>query len=197
MKKTIITTLSFFLIVSFNIYAQKPHPPKPMPPAEKYGNTLNLGLGVGGYMGHYGYVGHSLPVFHINYELNVARNFTLAPFISISTYTKKYWWGNNNHPYEFYTYRETIIPIGVKGTYYFDQILRANPKWDFYLAGSLGFAIRNSTWSNDYYGDRDYYRNSNPLFLDLHIGTEYHFNNRIGAILDLSTSVSTIGIAIH
>jgi hypothetical protein len=35
------------------------------------------------------------------------------------------------------------------------------------------------------------------LFLDLHLGAEYHLNNRVGLFLDLSTGVSTIGLAIH
>jgi hypothetical protein len=199
MKKTIITTLSFLLILCLNISAQPtpPRPPRPMPPGEKYGNTLNLGLGVAGFTGRFGYVGHSVPVIHINYELNVAKNFTLAPFISFYTFHESYYWGNNNHPYQYYEFRQTVIPIGVKGTYYFDQLLRANSKWDFYLAGSLGFNLVNTSWSDNYEGDKYYYGNAEPLFLDIHIGAEYHFNNRIGAFLDLSTSVSTIGIAIH
>src|SRR6478752_460009 len=160
---------------------------------EQYGKTLNLGLGVG----YYGYVGHSVPVFHLDFEFDVAKNFTLAPFISFSHFSNEYYWGNNNHPAQYYTYSQTIIPIGVKGTYYFDELLQAGSKWDFYLGGSLGFAIVNSRWDNGYDGDRDYYRRGNPLFLNLHIGTEYHFNDRIGAFLDLSTGVSTIGIAIH
>ncbi|MEQ8535603.1 MAG: hypothetical protein RIB86_27340, partial [Imperialibacter sp.] len=49
---------------------------------ESFGNTLNLGLGVGGYSGYYGYIGHSLPVLSLNYEFDVAPNFTLAPFVS-------------------------------------------------------------------------------------------------------------------
>jgi len=197
MKKTIITTFFILTILCFNIYAQIPHPPRPLPPLEKYGNTLNIGLGVGGFSGYYGRVGHTLPVFHINYELNVARNFTLAPFVSFYTFRNRYYWGNNNNPYQYYTFRETVVPIGIKGTYYFDQLLRANPRWDFYLACSLGFAIVSSSWDNGYNGNRYYYVNPRPLFLDLHIGTEYHINRRIGAFLDLSTSVSTIGIAIH
>jgi Zn-dependent M28 family amino/carboxypeptidase len=85
----------------------------------------------------------------------------------------------------------------VKGTYYFDQLLHAGPRWDFYGAGSLGFALVNTTWNADYYGSRNYYIAANPLFLDLHIGTEYHVSNRVGLFLDLSTGVSTIGIALH
>ena len=139
----------------------------------------------------------SLPVFHIDYEFDVAKNFTLAPFLNVYSFTNDYYWGNKNTPYRYYTYRETVIPIGLKGTYYFDDLLKANSKWDFYLAGSLGFAIVNSTWDAGYGGDRNYYRGGSSLFLDLHIGAEYHFNSRVGAFLDLSSGVSTIGLAIH
>ncbi len=188
MKTRIITlALLFFLIFAgANLSAQN------KTYSGDYGGTLNLGIGIGGYSGYYGYIGRTMPIFHINYEFDVAKNFTLAPFISFSTYRNQYNWKNN-----YYYYHETIIPIGVKGTYYFDEILRANSNWDFYLAGSLGFAVRRSSWDNGYDGDRNYYRDGNPLFLDLHIGTEYHLSNRVGLFLDLSTGVSTIGLAIH
>ncbi|HBX49604.1 MAG: hypothetical protein A2275_09820 [Bacteroidetes bacterium RIFOXYA12_FULL_35_11] len=192
MKKKIIISLLFLASFNFIVSAQDQNV------GEKYGKTLNLGLGIGGYYGYYGYVGHSLPVLNINYEIEAAKNFTLAPFASFYTHTRSYYWGDNNHSdYKYYTYRETVVPIGVKATYYFDQLLKANPKWDFYLAGSLGFAIVSTSWDNDYYGDKDYYRNASHLFLDIHIGTEYHINNRIGMFLDFSSGVSTIGIAIH
>jgi len=182
-----LALLSLFLLIgSSNLSAQN------RTYAENYGGTLNLGLGIGGYAGYYGYINRSLPVFHINYEFDVANNFTLAPFLSFSTYRNGYNWNNG-----YYYYHETIIPIGVKGTYYFDQILNANSDWDFYLAGSLGFAIVKSSWDNGYNGDTNYYRDGSPLFLDLHIGTEYHLNNRLGIFLDLSTGVSTVGLAIH
>ncbi len=164
---------------------------------ESYGNTLNIGIGVGGYGGYYHYTNTTLPVFHFDYELNVAKNFTLAPFINFASYTNDYYWGNNNTPYRYYTYRETVIPIGVKGSYYFDGLLKATSKWDFYLAGSLGFAIVNSRWEQGYNGNKSYYKAGNPVFLDIHMGTEYHFNSSLGAFLDLSTGVSTIGLAIH
>jgi len=143
-----------------------------------------LGLGIGGYSGYYGSSGHTLPVFDINYEIGVANNFTLAPFATFYRY-------RNDH------YHESVIPIGVKGTYYLDQLLNANSNWDFYLAGSLGFSIVRTYWDDNYYGSRDYYEGPHALFLDLHAGTEYHLNNRIGLFLDLSTGVSTIGLAIH
>lgn len=185
MKRLITITFTVLLVSIFHFsgFAQ-----------EKHGSTLNLGVGIGGYGGYYKYTARTLPVFHLNYEFDVAKRFTLAPFVSVSTFSNNTYYGKNN---TYYTYRETIIPVGVKGTYYFDDLLHANSKWDFYLAGSLGFAVVNSRWDDGYDGDKNYYRRGNPLFLDLHIGTEYHFNNRIGAFLDLSTGVSTIGIAIH
>ena len=178
MKTTTILIALVFTLSMTNVSAQ--HRSR----SESYGHTLNLGLGIGGYSGYYGYIGRTLPVFHINYEFDAAQNFTLAPFATLYSYT------DNN-------YRETVIPVGVKGTIYLDKLFQAGSKWDFYGAGSLGFALRTTTWDANYYGDRTYYRSASPLFLDLHIGTEYHFNNHIGAFLDLSTGVSTIGIAIH
>lgn len=164
---------------------------------ERYGNTLNLGIGFGGYSGYYRYVGRTLPVVNLNYEFDVAPNFTLAPFISFYSYTNSYYWGNKNTPYRYYNYHESVIPIGIRGSLFLDKFLRAGSKWDFYLAGSAGFAIVNRSWDLGYEGDKNYYHHGNPLFLDLHIGTEYHFTQRIGGILDISNGVSSIGLAFH
>jgi hypothetical protein len=177
MKRFTFSLLLLLLLAGTNLSAQNNSY------SERYGHTLNLGLGVGGYAGYYGYVNQSVPVFHINYEFDVARNFTLAPFATFFTYHRNY-------------YQETVIPIGGKGTYYFDQILGANQNWDFYLAGSLGFSLVRTSWDNGYYQDNTY-KGANPVFLDLHIGAEYHLSQKIGLFLDLSTGVSTIGLAFH
>jgi hypothetical protein len=192
MKKIIIISLSLVAAMATSVKAQD------KPEAEKYGNTLNLGAGVG----YYGYIGHPLPVGSLNFELDVARNFTLAPFVSGYTYTKNYYWGKPDEPkydesYRYYSYRVVAIPVGLKGTYYFDQLMKANEKWDFYAAASAGFVFRSVTWDSDYYGDKRVYRASSPLFLAAHIGAEYHLNDKAGLFLDLSTGISTIGLAIH
>jgi hypothetical protein len=178
MKKIAITMILFLAVFSTSITAQKTIF------SEGYGGTLNLGVGIGGYSGYYGHIGHTLPVLHVDYEFDVARNFTLAPFLNFYSYT------DNN-------YRENVIPIGVKGSLYLDRLLHAGSKWDFYGAGSLGFALVNTTWDANYNGDRTYYHSSSPLFLDLHLGTELHLTNHLGLFLDLSTGVSTFGLAIH
>jgi hypothetical protein len=179
MKTKIFTSILFLMLLGTNLFAQKERS------SEKYGNTLNLGLGIG----YYGYLGHSTPTFHLNYEFDVAKNFTLAPFISFYSYRRHYDKGYYSH--------HTVIPIGAKGTYYFDDLLEAGSKWDFYAAGSLGFALVNSRYNDSYYYDKNRYRHPNPLYLDLHIGAEYHINNKLGVFLDLSTGMSTVGIAIH
>ncbi len=157
---------------------------------ETYGHTLNLGLGIG----YYGYLYQSVPFFFANYEIDVARNFTLAPFIGIASYrSENYYVYAGDH----YYYHETVIPMGLKGTYYFDRILGAGPRWDFYLAASIGFNYDRVVWDNGYYGDKGVSHDASPLYLDAHIGTEYHLNRNIGLFLDLSTGVSTVGLAVH
>ena len=141
--------------------------------SERFGGALNLGLGIGGYSGYYGNIGHTLPVLNVNYELGIVQNFTLAPFLTLYSYTD------------------------VKGTYYFDQLLHAGPRWDFYAAGSLGLALVTTTWNPAYTGSRNYYNSANPLYVDFHVGSEFHLSSVVGLFLDLSTGVSTIGIAIH
>jgi hypothetical protein len=183
MKKHIL--LWIVLLITISVSAQN------RIPNSAYGNTLNLGVGVG----YYGYMGSSSPAFHANYEIDVIKNLTLAPFITVFSYTNNRYWGNNNHPSRYYRYRETVIPIGVKGTYYLDQLLNLNSKWDIYGAGSLGFAIRTSTWENGYDGDRSIYRRTGNLYLDVHLGAEYHISEKVGLYFDLSTGLSTIGLS--
>jgi hypothetical protein len=190
--KNIISSILILILFTTNSHAQQ------RLFTEKYGNTLNMGIGIG----YFGYVGHSLPVLMFNYEFDVARNFTLAPFIGVYSYRNDYYWGDPGKPngdpsYRFYSYRETTVPIGAKGTYYFDELFKANSNWDFYIGGSLGFLFRSVVWENDYRGDRNAYRNSSPLYLDAQIGTEYHLNQKTGLFLDLSTGISTFGLAIH
>jgi hypothetical protein len=187
-KLFIISSLLLVLLLKTNISsAQNSNYP------EKYGTTLNLGLGIG----YYGYVGSNIPVFHANLELDVARNFTLSPFITYFSYERDYYWGNKDNPFRNYRYRQTNIPVGLKGTYYFDELLSANSKWDFYLGASLGFTFRRTSWENGYGGSKTEHQTTSGLYLDGHIGTEYHFNKKVGIFLDLSSGVSTLGLAFH
>lgn len=187
MKVIISLAIACLFLTSSSLSAQE------KTASSEYGNTVNLGVG----FGYYSYVQNTMPVFHANFEIDAARNFTLAPFISYYSYQNDYYWGDHKNPNKYYYYRVTVIPIGVKGSYYFDNLLKANTNWDFYLAGSLGFAMRKTSWENGYNGDRSISHGSSGLYLDLHIGTEYHLNSKFGLQVDLSTGLSTIGLAVH
>jgi hypothetical protein len=186
MRKIIITLMFLVTVLSSNVYSQQAKS------NEKFGKTLNLGIG----LGYYRYAENPMPVFHANFEFDIARNFTLGPFISLYSYRNHYYKGNP-HENNGYYYHETVVPVGVKCAYYFDDLLEANNKWDFYAAGSLGFAIVNSHWDNGYDDNKDKYHGAGSLFVAIHIGSEYHFNEKVGAFLDLSSGVSTIGLAFH
>jgi hypothetical protein len=156
---------------------------------ESYGKTANLGLGLG-YRNIYR---ASIPIIHFNYEFDVAKNFTLAPFVTLIHYRYTSNWKNVK-----YRYNSWIIPIGVKGSYYFDELFNLDSKFDIYGGGSVGFNIRSAGWDDGYNGpEYEYYNNFSPLYLNLNIGAEFHINEKIGLVLDLSTGISTFGIAIH
>lgn len=160
---------------------------------EYHGNALNAGIG----LVYFGYVGQTVPAVNFNYEFDVARNFTLAPFITYFAYQEYVYWGDPAYPYRDYYYRESVMPVGVKGTYYFDQLLNANSRWDFYLGASLGVAIRKTVWENGYYGNRAVARGASRMYLDGYLGAEYHLTRKAGIFLDLSTGISTLGLAAH
>jgi hypothetical protein len=181
MKRLILSALLITLL-SATVKSQDP---------EKFGNTLNLGVGIG----YYGY--GTAPAFSMNYEFDLFRNFTLAPFVTVSSYKSYRYWGDRDYPYRDYYYRETTIPVGAKGSYYFDELFNAGPKWDFYAAASIGVAFRTTTWEAGYQGDKEVRHYSSPLYGNLHIGSEVHLNSSIGLFLDLSTGLSTFGLAIH
>ncbi|MDZ4666865.1 MAG: hypothetical protein SGJ00_03170 [bacterium] len=188
MKKIGTLLFLFAMLISQGAWAQKA---SRKTSSGSHGGNLNLGVG----LGYNGYAGNPASFFSLNYEFDVAKNFTLAPFIGFSSYKNQYKWGNNNS-YKYYSYHETSIPVGIKGAYYFDELLGAGAKWDFYLGASLGFAFYNQTWENGYYGDKTVGRSMSPLYLAGHIGARYHFNQKIGAFLDLSQGFSTIGLSI-
>jgi hypothetical protein len=191
MKKKIIIGVLIQLISIFYVSAQK------RSKYEKYGNTFNMGIGAGGYSGYYKYANRTLAVFNANYEFDIAPSLTLAPNISVYSYQNEYYWANGKNPGQYYTYRETVIPIGIKSAYYFDKLLKAGSRWDFYVGTSIGVSIVNARWESGYQGDKNYYKRANNLYVDMHIGAENHLSKNVGIYLDLSNGVSTFGIAFH
>ena len=71
MKNSLFTLLVMLITLKTSVWAQESKT------SEKYGNTLNLGGGIG----YFGYVGHALPVGMLNYEFDVAKSNNIEAFI--------------------------------------------------------------------------------------------------------------------
>lgn len=152
LKPLLIITLAIGLFCTQNATAQKKSNASS---SETYGNVLNVGIGLDFLI--------SAPILHANYEFDIAKNFTLAPYVNVPSYL-------------------SFLQFGAKGTYYFDDLIELNKNWDLFLGASAGLTFPYHNWDNK--------------ILSLHVGSEYHINDRIGVYLDLSR-FSTIGIAIR
>lgn len=188
-----ITNTTFFAIMLVIIlpatfqtsYAQEKNTTK----HEKYGGVFNAGMGAG-------YFGAQLlpaPYFTANYEIQLAHNTTLAPFFGFASY--------RGDPEVisgvYYYHRATLLPFGVKGTYYIDKLLLAPPRWDFYVAGSIGYGYYRKVWDFGYSGPVGTVPGITPTFIQVHIGAEFHINKQTGLFFDAATGGSVIGICIH
>lgn len=159
---------------------------------ELFGKTINAGIG----LAYYNVVGGVVPVARVNYEIDVAENITIAPFVSYFAHHQFAYPDKNNPLYRHY-YRESIMPVGVTGMYYFDDVLKANDKWDFYAGLSLGAQIMRKAWENGYNGASTIAQRSVGFYWDGHLGFEFHLSYRIGFVVDVSRGISTAGVAVH
>lgn len=157
--------------------------------SEPMGRAFNAGMGPG----YFGGLQLPAPYTTINYEYEVAGYTTIAPFLGFASYrSAPQVLGGKN-----YYYRATILPVGIKATYYLDKLLHIPCRWDVYVAGSAGYAFTTKEWDYGYPGTDDAVPGITPHFLLLHLGAEYHVSKRTGLFADVSTGVATFGFAIH
>ncbi len=105
--------------------------------SEPFGHSFNMGMGPGYFSTEI----LPAPFFTINYEYDFLNNLTIAPFIGFASYK-----GDASIiAARYYYYRATIIPFGIKTTYYLDQLLKIPCRWDVYIACSLGYTYINKT----------------------------------------------------
>lgn len=159
---------------------------------EKFGSTINAGVG----LAYFNFIGEAVPVGHINYEIDVEDNITIAPFITYFGH-HEYAFPDQANPLFRHYYRESVIPVGVTGYYYFDDMLGVNDNWDFYAGLSLGAQIMRKVWQDGYVGSSNVALNETKFYIDGHIGAEYHLGREIGFTLDISRGISMVGLAVH
>lgn len=187
MKSSQRLTFFFLLLTGNCLLAQETET------RENFGHTLNAGTGAG----YYPYIGYFVCSSHLDYELEIDNNLTVAPFVSYYQYEGTHVWGDVDSPYRKYHYAETVIPIGLKVSYYFDELLKAGRNWDFYSSASLGFNFRKTSWEEAYFGRSEINPGMGPLYLDFHIGSELHVTKTFGIQLDVSAFRATLGLSIH
>ncbi len=159
---------------------------------ESYGNTVNVGLS----LAYYKFVGEAVPAVRINYEIDVAEDITVAPFVGYFGF-HSFAFPDKNSPLYRHYYREIVMPMGATGYYYFDGLLGDHEAWDFYAGLSLGIQYRRKTWTDGYVGASTVAKNTADFYYDGHIGVEYHLSSKIGAYLDLSKGMTMFGIGVH
>ncbi len=89
----------------------------------------------------------------ISYEIPVATDITIAPFA-----------GSNLDL--------SYLTLGVKGNYYFDNLVGLSDPWDFYGGANLGYALGISN-------DKD-----NDIALGLQVGGRWFWNEKWGIYLE-------------
>lgn len=95
-------------------------------------NLLNIGVGIGSPFFGSGYTS-SLPVNPtISYERGVTDAISVGGQLSYAS--SKYESGISN-----YSFKESAIYIGARGSYHFNELLDLNPKFDLYGGASLGY----------------------------------------------------------
>ncbi|RBQ05380.1 outer membrane beta-barrel protein [Pedobacter miscanthi] len=93
-------------------------------------NLFNVGVGIGSPYFGTGY-SSSLPVNpSVSYEIGVSNAISVGGQVSCAS--SKYDGYN-------YTFKESAIYFGARGSYHFNQLLKLNPKFDLYSGLSLGY----------------------------------------------------------
>ena len=156
---------------------------------EPFGRSFNMGMGPGYFSTQI----LPAPFFTINYEYDVVNNLTVAPFVGFASYK-----GDARIiAARYYYYRATILPFGVKASYYLDLLLKLPCRWDVYIACSAGYTYINKKWDYGYPGNKTGIPGLREEYLQAHVGVEYHISRNTGLFVDVSTGVAVAGISLH
>ncbi|MBK0383066.1 hypothetical protein I5M32_08855 [Pedobacter sp. SD-b] len=147
----------------------------------KTDKLLNIGIGVNSFYDNGIPFGASFEK-GINDNISVGGNFDyLATDFGASGVNSKF----------------TAIYLAARGSYHFNNLLKVNNKHiDLYAGPSLGYRI--FSWKDDFGGSLGN-KYGSGLFIGIHIGGKYYFNDKIGVFLELGDVGSTnarLGLAI-
>lgn len=148
---------------------------------QKGDKLLNLGIGLNGYYGG------GLPI-------GASFEYGITDQISVGAQVDFYTWGYNFG--SGYNYRYTFIPIALRGSYHFNELLNLNTdKVDLYGGVQLGYYISSYSDNSGYSG---VYNNGygNKALFGVHLGGKYYFKPKLGAFAELGYGVSTLKLGV-
>ncbi|HWD87205.1 MAG TPA: hypothetical protein VG367_03695 [Mucilaginibacter sp.] len=129
MKKYLLTALLIAAISSLGMAQSKSS-------FNNGDNLFNVGIGLGSPFFGAGYSA-SLPVNPVvSFEHGITDAISVGATASFASSKYGYSILNTN-----YSFKETAIFIGVRGSYHFDQIFNIDPKFDVYGGASVGYVI--------------------------------------------------------
>ena len=133
-------------------------------------NFLDPGVGLGTY-----YKG--LP-FGVSFEHGFTLSISAGAFLEYSSYN-----------YADFGYKLNITYFGVRGSYHFAELFHVtNPKFDPYGGVSLGYY--NVGFNGEDFGSPY----SSTVFLGIHAGARYMFNEHVGGFAEVGYGVSALQV---
>ncbi len=145
---------------------------------EKY-NNIHVGLEASNY--GFGVMGSA--------NFNVVDNVAVGPIVMLKF---------NGNAIGYYRWFNTFIGLGVKGDYYFDELLPIPKEFDVYAGGHAGWYIVRSTSSYNgpaaiYYDTpKSKYGNGRP-FVQVEVGGRWHFKPKMSLFAEVYSGYPASG----
>lgn len=170
-KKILIGVFIFSAFYSLSSYAQ-------FNPYAENAKMLSVGVGASSW---------GIPLF-VRYEHPVADNITIGGTVSFQSKTETY---------TGYKWQHSIVGLNGRGSYHFNELLKAPDEWDFYAGASLGYFFWNTKYEGS--GSTIYAGSGTGGFsIGAHVGGRYFVSDKIAINLEFGGGTvlagGTIGV---
>ncbi|MGV3641149.1 MAG: hypothetical protein ACO1NZ_11555 [Adhaeribacter sp.] len=143
---------------------------------------LNAGIGLGAY------TAGGIPI-GASFEMQVKDNISVGAFFDYARY---------GYRYGSYKWHYNFLYFGARGSYHLGELLKdldlETSKWDPYAGVSLG--IRTASYRDNAGSETFTSPYSSGVFLGIHAGSRYLFNEKLGAFAEVGYGVSALRLGI-
>lgn len=180
MKRNLLLTVLLVIAVSSAAMAQSSS-------FNKGDNLFNAGIGLGSPFFGAGY-SSTIPVNPtVSFEKGITDAISVGGIFSYASSKYKYSVLGSD-----YSFKESAIFIGARGSYHFNSLLELNPNIDLYGGASLGYVIVSVSNNQGYTGSA-----ASAAGFGLFGGIRYYFQPKIAVYGELgyeSLSVLNVGV---